>query len=227
VRIVDRSKRTFPFNAATEGTLMLRSASHHTSFARPLFAGNSIGGWFTKQGVGSVGLLFDSYTATDRKDLTPLQSHCGDGGDTHFYIGWSNLYQPLHMQAGQEISTQYTLFAMPSEPRREQIEDLNEDDLYYFGPAAEAKSKISGWYGTKDVLGLIREDGSATLFGIGKQKESFLLNKAVMDKVKCWKVVDLGTDRTAPLSVREGRVEVFPGFVTVIDAGSALHALRQ
>ena len=195
---------------------------HHTGPSYPLLAENTIAGWISKQGVGSLELLFHSYRVTTRHDMTPIQSHCGDGADTHFYIGAGNMYLPLAMKAGDEIATTYTLYALPSVLTREQAEDLNEADLYYFGTASQTKAKIKRWYGTKNVCGLIHEDGSAVLLGIGKDAESFRLNNLSGKTTRVWRVVDLGIDRVEALPIEEGEVMVYPGFVTVVDAGLAL-----
>ena len=195
---------------------------HHTGPSYPLLAENTIGGWISKQGVGSLALLFHSYRSTARHDMTPIQSHCGDGADTHFYIGAGQYYLPLEMKAGDEIATEYTLYALPSVLRREQVEDLNEADLYYFGNASQTKAKIRRWYGSKNVCGLIHEDGSAVLLGIGKEQESFRLNNLPGKTTRVWRVVDLGIDRVEALPIEESDVMVYPGFVTVVDAGSAL-----
>ena len=195
---------------------------HHTGPSYPLLAENTIGGWISKQGVGSLALLFHSYKSTARHDMTPIQSHCGDGADTHFYIGAGQYYLPLAMKAGDEIAAEYTLYALPSVLRREQVEDLNEADLYYFGTAAQTKAKIRRWYGSKNVCGLIHEDGSAVLLGIGKEQESFRLNNLPGKTTRVWRVVDLGIDRVEALPIEESDVMVYPGFVTVVDAGSAL-----
>jgi hypothetical protein len=132
------------------------------------------------------------------------------------------MYLPLAMKAGDEIATTYTLYALPSVLTREQAEDLNEADLYYFGTASQTKAKIRRWYGTKNVCGLIHEDGSAVLLGIGKDAESFRLNNLPGKTTRVWRVVDLGIDRVEALPIEDGEAMVYPGFVTVVDAGLAL-----
>ena len=44
-----------------------------------------------------------------------------------------------------------------------------EADLLYFGKEKEQKSKITGWIGTKQAVGLHRSDGSLILLGIGRE----------------------------------------------------------
>jgi hypothetical protein len=222
VRLVDRSARTYMYNVSTEGRMMQRSGAHHTGAAHPSYATNTIGGWISKQGVGSAAFLFHGYKSSARRDLTPVPGHCGDGADTHFYIGWGHLYLPLQLRSGDEITADYSLYALASVLTREQVEDLNEADLHYFGTASQAKCKIVNWYGTKNVCGLIREDGSSTLIGIGKEPEHFSVSKTAAGDLRAWQVVDIGQNQVKRLAVEPSGVEVFPGFVTIVDAGTAL-----
>jgi hypothetical protein len=159
--------------------------------------------------VGSVALLFHRYEGPTGTNRSPVHSHCGDGADTHFYIGGEQLYLFLDMRAGRTITADYSIFALPSIVTTEQVTDLNEVDLYYFGTAAQAKSKIARWYGSKSVLGLIREGG-------------FRLPTPRVNAARCRRVNDMGNDRIEPVPVQGGHVEVFPGFVTIVDAGALI-----
>ncbi|HID22702.1 MAG TPA: hypothetical protein EYP14_09920 [Planctomycetaceae bacterium] len=185
-------------------------------------ATNTIGGWFTKSGVGCIGLVFHRYQATFRNDLTPLHSHCGDGADTHFYLFWGDLYRPLGMKSGDRIEIEYSLTMLPSEPLPTDIEDINEADLWIFGKEKEQESTVVGWMGTKHSIGLRRSDGSVILLGIGTEPGRVRVPPETRQRLKrAFLLFDPGRPRFEPVSVRDGTVEVRPRWLTVLDCGSA------
>ena len=223
-RMDDNSRRRFPFHPSTRDPKLVKlSYGHHTGFGHPLHAENTIGGWFTKTGVGSVGWVMHKYQANFAKGLSPIHSHCGDGADTHIYAGWGELFFPWTLKAGDRLDVEYTLQCLPSEVLREQIELINEYDLAIFGEERKATSKIVRWYGTKDACGLVRSDGSALILGIGKRKTHYPIPPAVRKKVKVvFRLGDLRNCRFVTDPARGGAAAVHPWWVTVVDCGSAL-----
>jgi hypothetical protein len=224
----DNSRRRFPFHVSThDPSLTKLSFEHHTSFGHPLYAENTIGGWFTKSGVGCVGLVIRKYRANFVTGISPIHSHCGDGADTHFYAGWANkalgveMFFPWELKKDDRLDVEYTLQCLPSEVLREQIELINEYDLVFFGEEREATSKIVRWYGDKNACGLLRSDGSAVILGIGKHATQYLVPAAVRPQVKgIFRLNDLRDCNfiRAPI---EGRADVLPRWVTIVDCGSA------
>jgi len=192
-------------------------------------AENTIGGWFTKSGVGSIGLVFHRYEASFRDDLSPLQSHCGDGAYTHVYLFWNELFQPLGMKAGDRVDIEYSLTMLPTEPLHTDIEDINEADLFFFGKENEQRSRITGWIGTKEALGLTRDDGSVVLLGIGTKAGRVAIPEASQAKAqRVFRMFDLGRHRNCrALEIVDGKVEVRPRWITVVDCGSARHGPQK
>ncbi|NOX53095.1 MAG: hypothetical protein GXP27_01375 [Planctomycetes bacterium] len=223
VRMDDNSRRRYPFPKSTaDATQIGLSGPHHTGAAVAMEAKNTIGGWFTKSGVGCIGLVFHQYKATFRDHLTPLQSHCGDGADTHVYLFWGDLYRPLGMKPGDQIDIEYTLTMLPSEPLLTDIEDINEADLWIFGKEKEQQSTIVGWIGTKRAIGLRRSDGSIILLGIGTEPGRVPVPPETRKKLKrAYLLFDPGRPRFEPVSIQDGTVEVRPRWLTVLDCGSA------
>jgi hypothetical protein len=225
VRMDDNSSRGYPYPASTaDPSKIAYSGAHHTGAAVAMEAANTIGGWFAEAGVGCIGLVFHQYKANFRDDLTPLHSHCGDGADTHHYVFWEQLYAPLGMQKpGDEVEIEYSLFALPSEPKHTDVEDLNEADLCFFGKFKEQKSQIVGWQGTKNALGLLRSDGSAILLGIGREPGTVRLPEPTCRQVRrAFRAFDIARPKYERLKIADGAVEVRPGWITVVDGGSAI-----
>ena len=225
VRMDDNSLRSYPYPASTSDPgKIARSGSHHTGAAVAMEAVNTVGGWFTKTGAGCVGLVFHRYKANFRDDLVPLHSHCGDGADTHHYVLWGELFNPLGMKkAGDQVEIEYSLWMLPSEPLHTDVEDLNEADLHFFGKEKEQKSQITGWTGTKQAMGLVRSDGSIILLGLGTQPGRVKVPEATRSAAKrAFAIFDLRSEQYRKLEVTGGTVEVRPRSVTVIDCGSAL-----
>lgn len=225
VRMDDNSLRSYPYPASTaDPKRIAHSGSHHTGAAVAMEAANTIGGWFTKSGVGCVGLVFHKYRANFRDDLTPLHSHCGDGADTHHYVFWGDLFRPLGMnRPGNQVEIEYSLTMVPSEPLHTDIEDLNEADLHFFGKEKEQKSTIVGWTGTKQALGLIRSDGSLILLGLEQKPAHVKLPEATQTAAKrAFGIFDLRSEKYEPREITGGTIEVRPRWITVIDGGSAL-----
>jgi hypothetical protein len=225
IRMDDNTRRSYPYPSSTADPKQIaRSGAHHTGAAVAMEATNTVGGWFTKSGVGCIGLAFHECKTTFRSDLTPLHSHCGDGADTHFYLLWGGLYTPLGMKAGDAVDIAYSLTMLPSEPLHTDIEDLNEADLFVFGDAKQQRSPIVGWLGTKQALGLVRGDGSVILLGLGTQPGRVKLPEATGPQAKrAFRVFDLGRPQYEKAAIAEGAIEVRPRSVTVIDCGSALN----
>ena len=224
IRWDDDTTRTYPYHCSTsEPEKLARSGAHHTGAAEALGAVNTIGGFFTKSGVGCCGWVFHQYRASWRGDLTPLHSHCGDGADNHFYLFWGDLYTPLGMKAGDEVEVEYTLTMLPSEVLREDIEDLNEADLLYFGKEKEQKSELVGWIGTKQAVGLRRSDGSLLLLGIGKEPGRVPVPASSRAQARqVYRAQDMVRPQVEELKISEGTVEVRPGWFTVVDCGSVI-----
>ncbi len=225
LRMDDNSRRRYPYPASTADPKKTAvSGTHHTGAATAMEAANTIGGWFTKSGVGCIGLVVHRYKASFRDDLTPLHSHCGDGADTHHYLFWGGLFTPLGMKAGGQVDIEYSLTMLPGEPLHTEIEDINEADLFFFGKAKEQRSQIVGWLGTKQAIGLERSDGSVILLGIGAKPGRVKLPAATPKKAKrAFRVFDLGRPRYQKIEIAGGAVEVRPRHTTVVDCGAALH----
>jgi len=219
----DNTRRRYTYHASTrDPKLVARSSGHHTGFGHPLYAENTIGGWFTKTGTGSVGWVMHKYQANFAKDLSPIHSHCGDGADTHIYAGWAKLFFPWDLKAGDRLDVEYTLQCLPSEVLREQVELINDYDLVFFGEEREAKSKIARWYGTKDACGLLRSDGSALILGIGKGTTHYPIPLAVHKKAtSVFRLNDLRNCNFVTDPAPDSRAEIQPGWVTIVDCGSA------
>lgn len=229
VRFDDNSVRTYPYHGSTTDPQQISIAGgHHTGAAEPLGAVNTIGGFFTRTGVGSCGWVFHRYRASWRDDVTPLHSHCGDGADNHFLLFWGGLFTPVGMKTGDEVDMEYSLTMLPSEVLREQIEDLNEADLLYFGKEKEQKSQITGWIGTKQAVGLRRSDGSVILLGIGREGGRVPVSAATQAGAKrACRAFDLVRAQVEELKITDGTVEVKPGWFTLVDCGSALRPPKQ
>lgn len=225
IRFDDNSRRVYPYRSSTADPEQVAiSGFHHTSAAIPLEAVNTIGGFLTKSGVGSCGWIFSKYRSTFREDLSPLHSHCGDGADNHFLLFWGGLFTPLGMKAGDEVEIEYGLTMLPSEVLREDIEDLNEADLYLFGKEKEQKSQITGWLGTKQAVGLQRSDGSLIALGIGREPGRLRVPAMSQEKAqRVYRFFDLVRSQRERLQIKGGTVETKPGWFTVIDCGSVLN----
>lgn len=224
-RFDDNSFRTYSYCCSTEDPARIITTSpHHTSCAVLLNAANTIGGFFSKTGVGSCGWVFHQYHATFRDDLCPIFGHCGDGADPHFFLTAFEMFNPLPMRAGDRVLVDYTLSFLTSEVGREDIEDLNEADLYLFGDEKTQKSTITGWIGTKQAVGVKRSDGSLLLLGIG-QEPGYVPVPALSQTAACstYRVYDLVRPVYEHAAVVDGVVGVIPGWFTVVDCGSALH----
>ena len=222
-RMDDDSRRSYPFPTHSADPYRRgMSGGHHTGAAVSMEAVNTIGGWFTKSGTGCVGLVFHDYRSSFRDDLAPLHSHCGDGADTHVYLFWGDLFRPLGMKGGDTFLADYSLSILPSEPIFTEIEDINEADLWIFGKASDQKSRITGWLGSKEAIGLTRSDGSVILLGIGGRAGRFPVPEAARAARRSFHVTDLGRPKWEQASIIDGHVEVRPRRITVLDAGSAL-----
>ena len=223
----DNSTRRFWYPASTsDPTARARSNTHHTEFSQPMYAKNTIGGWIAKEGVGAVGLVFDTYRASFRDDLTPIQSHCGDGADTHFYLLYNtigSLYTPFAMAAGDRVDIGYSLTTLRSVPNREQIEVLNEADLALFGTEATQRSTVVGWVGNEAAIGLKRSDGSMVIVGTGKSYTTIPVPSSTLPAVvEAYRYFDPAYPVPVAMDVSGGTIAVEPGRTTVLNAGSAL-----
>jgi hypothetical protein len=227
VRVDDDTFRTYRYRVSNaDAAKTALSDTHHTGGVWPLAASNTIGGFFTKTGVGSCGWVFEKYQASFRGDITPLYSHCGDGADTHFYLSWGEMLEPVGMRMGDKIEVEYSLTMLPSEVSREDIEDLNEADLHLFGKEKEQSSQITGWVGTKQAVGLRRCDGWLVLLGIGREPGRFPDPAARAANARVvYRVFDLPQPTHEALRISAGGVEVKPGWITVVDCGSARQRL--
>lgn len=231
----DNSRRGWSFHSDTSNPDVVTTLpakypfGHHTSFGHPLYAENTIGGWFTKTGTGSVGWVMHKYRDNFAKDMWPIHSHCGDGADTHIYAGWNRFYFPWKRKAGDRLDVEYSFQCLPSEVLREEVELINEYDLVFFGEERQAKSKIVKWYGTKDACGLIRGDGSVVLLGLSRRPPShYTIPENVRGKVqRTFRLSDLRSCNYTQEPVKEGRVKVLPGCVTIVDCGSALEGPQK
>lgn len=223
-RMDDNTTRRYPYPASTsDPSQIAMSGPHHTGAAVSLEGVNGIGGWFTKSGVGCIGLVFHRYEASFRDDLAPLHSHCGDGADTHFYLFWGGLFRPLGLESeGERVEIEYSLAMLPAEPLPTEIEDLNEADLWLFGKEKDQQSQIVGWLGTKDAIGLERSDGSVVLLGLGRRPVRVPIPEAAVRSAKrVFRLFDQGEPVWEKADIADGRVEVCPGWITVVDGGSA------
>lgn len=229
-RIDDNSARVFPYVASTSDPgKRLLSAIHHTGQAMSMESTNAIGGWFTRSGTGCVGFVFHQYRASFRADLRPVMGHCGDGADTHFFLFWGELFGPLNMKRGDEVEMKYSLFFLPSEPLFTDIIDLNEADILFFGTDPGQKSPVAGWVGTKDAIGIHREDGSLLLRGLGSGSKAarFPLPEGTRRRVRrVCRFVDMAQPEVTEMGMVDGTVEVIPGAFTLVDCGAVLRAPR-
>jgi len=223
-RMRDWSARTYSFasstaNPAERGT----SGIHHTGAAFLMDGINGVGGWFSKKGVGSCGLVFHRYRANFRHDIRPLYSHCGDGADTHFCLFWGGLFSPLGMRQGDEIEIEYSLCFFPSELQLTDVMDINAVDLDVFGDESVHKSPLRGWVGTTDMAGLVREDGSMLLLGLAGGTGRFALPAEFTANAKSvQRLSDAGRDTRTNARMESGQVEAAPGEFVIIDRGAAL-----
>ncbi len=229
-RVTDFSRRTFAYPATTSGIPELgRSSPRHTDFAGSLNASNTIAGWFSKKGVGSIGLLFERY-ALSGAAVYPLQGHCGAGGDTHFYVFWEKMFTPFRMMKGDELDVRYSFWLLPSEPQPDAIEDLNETDLFVFGNEREQRAKVVGWLGTADAIGLLRADGSAVLRGL-KTARAILPSTERSNRIPPEVYRVKGTAPTAPGRWQSpgsaSAVDVHHSWLTVVNFGSAIRSPRR
>ena len=223
-RMDDNTTRRYPYPASTaHPSQIAMSGPHHTGAAVSLESTNGIGGWFTKSGVGCIGLVFHRYKASFRDDLAPLHSHCGDGADTHLYLSWGGLFRPLGLESeGDRVEIEYSLAMLPAEPLPTEIEDLNEADLWLFGKEQDQQSQIVGWLGTKEAIGLERSDGSVVLLGLGRRPARVPIPEAAVRSAKrVFRLFDQGEPVWEKADIANGAVEVFPGWITVVDGGSA------
>lgn len=222
-RMREWSGRTYSFpsstaNPAERGT----SGIHHTGAAFSMEMVNAVGGWFSKKGVGSCGIVFHSYRASFRDDLRPLHSHCGDGADTHFYLFWGGLFSPLGMRKGDEIEIEYSLCFIPSELQLTDVMDLNEADINVFGDEAAQRAPLRGWVGTKDMVGLVRADGSMLLLALAGGPSRLSLPADSAARAKSIQILsDVGRDVRSAAKVESGMVEAAPGEFVIIDRGAA------
>jgi hypothetical protein len=224
VRVDDNTSRTYAFRRSTsDPAKKMVSSLHHTGAAVALGATNTIGGYLSKTGVGSCGWVFHRYRANFRDHLSPVYGHCGDGADTHFFASAFELYHPMPMKAGDLLETEYSLTMLPCEVTREEIEDLNEADLHFFGTEKEQTAAVAGWLGTKGAVGLLRSDGSLTLLGLGRQASEVPLPASTQgNAVNAYRLFGLAEPAFEHLDVGRGTAEVRPGWITVVDCGAAL-----
>lgn len=224
VRVDDNTGRVYAFRSSTSDRRKVSmSSDHHTGAAVPLGAANTIGGYFSKSGVGSCGWVFHQYRASFRDDLTPVFGHCGDGADTHLFTSFADLYGPLAMRSGDVLETEYSLTMLASEVTREEIEDLNEADMYFFGTAKEQAAEIDRWIGSRSALGLVRSDGSAILLGLGREPARVPVPASTASRAReAYRLFCPGELVYERLDVHGGTVEVRPGWITIVDCGAAL-----
>lgn len=224
VRMDDNSFRTYRYRSSSADPAKTSVSNiHHTGAVVSLGAVNTIGGFLTKTGVGCCAWVFHRYQASFRSDLYPLHGHCGDGADTHFYLHWGEMFAPVGMRAGDKIDIEYSLTMLPSEATREDIEDLNEADLYLFGGEREQAAPITAWIGTKSAIGLQRGDGSLILLGIGSEPGRVAVPAASQARAQnVYRVFDLPQPSYEMLAISRGAVEVRPQWFTVVDCGGAL-----
>ncbi len=224
VRIADYTLRRFAYRSSVNDPQKTAiSDIRHTATGVPLAARNTIGGFISKAGVGSCGWVFHEYGASFRTDLTPVYSHCGAGADTHFYATWAEFFNPLTMKAGDRITADYSLTMLPSEVRREEIEDLNEADLHFFGNEKEQNVPVAGWIGTRNAIGLRRADGSLILLGLGREPAQVPLPAGTMARaVSAYRLFALSEPTYDCLDLGQGTAEVRPGWITLVDCGAAL-----
>ena len=223
-RMRDWSGRTFSYPSSTSNpSARTISGPHHTGAAFLMDSTNALGGWFSKKGVGSCGFVFHQYHANFRDDLRPLQSHCGDGADTHFYLFWGGLFSPVEMKKEEQMEIEYSLHFVPSEPQLTDIMDLNEVDINVFGDESSQKSPLSGWIGTKDMIGLTRADSSMLLLGLAGGPGRLPLPEDSAAKAKSiQRLSDVGRDVRSVAKVERGMVETAPGEFVIIDCGALL-----
>lgn len=222
--VKNNSRRVFPFQPdLQEPKRITMTSPQHTGFGHPLYAENTVGGWLTKTGVGSIGWIMHRYRSSFAQGISPVHSHCGAGADTHIYSGWGKLFFPWTLGDGDWLDVEYTIQCLPSELLREDVEKINELDLLFFGEEKDAKSTIVRWYGTKEACGLIRSDGSALILGLGRERSMFPLPAESRRNAR----IVFHSNEQSPLNcvedpVPNGEAIVRPGWVTVIDCGSAL-----
>jgi hypothetical protein len=133
------------------------------------------------------------------------------------------MYNPVTMSLGDRVIVDYSLTMLTSEVAREDIEDLNEADLHIFGHEPQQRSKITGWIGNKQAVGLTRSDGSVLLLGIGRQPgRTPVPGISSLAPRSIYRVRDLARPEYESVDVADGAADVLPGWLTVIDCGSAL-----
>jgi hypothetical protein len=223
-RMRDYSGRTYVYPSSTANPAeRATSGIHHTGAAFSMEAVNGVGGWFSRKGVGSCGIVFHSYRTSFREDLRPLHSHCGDGADTHFYLFWGGLFSPLGMKQGDEIEIEYSLCFIPSELQLTDVMDLNEADVSVFGDESTQRSALSGWVGTKDMVGLTRTDGSMLVRVLAGGPGRFPLPASSVAKAKSiQRLSDIGRNIRTAARFEDGMVEAAPGEFVIIDCGAGL-----
>ncbi len=223
-RMREWSGRTYSFPSSTADPAERKTSDiHHTGSAFSMEMVNAVGGWFSKKGVGSCGIVFHSYDANFRDDLRPIHSHCGDGADTHFYLFWGGLFSPLGMKKGDQIEIEYSLYFIPSELQLTDVMDLNEADIKVFGDESSQKSPLRGWVGTKDMVGLTRADGSMLILGLAGGSGRLPLPGDSAGKARSIQLLsDVGRDIRSAAKVEDGMVEAAPGEFVIIDCGAAL-----
>jgi len=189
----------------------------------PLIPGSAIGGYFSKTGVGSCGWVFLQYRASPPHESGPFFARGRSGADTHFRLSPADASGRLAMQAGDRIDAELSLTMLPCEVSREDIEDLNEADLHFFGTDQEQTASIAGWLGTRNSVGLYRSDGSIILLGLGREPARVAVPAATVAKaVNAYRLLDLTRPTYDYLDLQGNSVEVRPGWITVVDCGAVL-----
>jgi hypothetical protein len=224
VRIATPTRLAPPGGRSAAGLpVVARPGVRGPAAAVPLGATNTIGGYFAKAGVGSCGWVFHRYRANFRDDLTPVYSRCGPGAGTHFHAACAELFGAMALGPGYWIEAEYSLTMLPCVVTREEIEDLNEADLRFFGTEKEQTAAVAGWFGTKTAVGLLRSDGSLILLGLGREPGRVPVPAGTVNKaVSVYRIFDLVDPTYDQLDLKGGTAEVRPGWITVIDCGAAL-----
>lgn len=199
------------------------AASRPAGAGVPLTPGITIGGYFSKAGVGSCGWVFHRYRASAPQGPRPFLRRGRSGAETRFSLWPATESGRFALQAGDRIDVQISLTMLPSEVCREDIEDLNEADLHLFGADPEQAAGIAGWVGTRNAVGLLHGDGSMILLGLGREPGEVPVPAATVAKAtNAYRLFDLVRPTYDYLDLKGNRVEVRPGWITVIDCGAAL-----
>jgi hypothetical protein len=223
IRIVEPPRRTLALRASATRQPEAEETGGEEATALALGATNTLGGYFAKTGVGSCGWVFHHYGTNVREELTPLYTRSGPGAGTHFHVSWPGLVAPLALRVGDWVEAEYSLAMLPCEVRREEIEDLNEADLLFFGAEQSQAVPVTGWIGTQGAIGLVRGDGSVILLGLGRAPVQVPLPAStVVCAVSAYRLFDVGRPAFEFLDLDQGTVAVRPGWITVVDCGAAL-----